>query len=101
MDKFIEGKWLWMMAWCKDNKYPPAQSYYWDLAENAYEKRIREDKTILSFRNSTGKEPLEHMIDAIETYKIMKEETEDVEVRVTRYYGDIEITVVIQKREDK
>jgi hypothetical protein len=35
MDKEKE-KWHWMMDYCKENKIPPAQSWAWDRAEEAY-----------------------------------------------------------------
>lgn len=35
-------KWIWLMDWCKSNRFNPANQYYWKLAEEAYitNKRI-------------------------------------------------------------
>lgn len=30
------SKWNWMMDWCFKKGYAPANSYYWNLANSAY-----------------------------------------------------------------
>jgi hypothetical protein len=32
----IKDKWLWKMAYCKKKGLPPAQSWAWDKAEEAW-----------------------------------------------------------------
>ena len=29
-------QWHWMMDWCFEKKYPPAQKWAWDLAKKAW-----------------------------------------------------------------
>lgn len=36
MADFIEGKWSWMMDWCKKNRLAPANAEVWAMAEKAY-----------------------------------------------------------------
>jgi len=32
----MSKKWLWKMQYCKENRIPPAQSWAWSEAEEAY-----------------------------------------------------------------
>lgn len=32
-------QWLWMVNYCKDNDLPPAQSWAWERAKQAYEQQ--------------------------------------------------------------
>lgn len=34
--KRMETKWFWMMNYCKEHSLPPAQSWAWKRAEQAY-----------------------------------------------------------------
>ena len=34
--KFIEGKWGWMMQWCRKQRLAPANSSVWAMAEKEY-----------------------------------------------------------------
>ena len=34
------AKWLWMMDYCKKNHLPPAQSWAWNRAGEAYKKHM-------------------------------------------------------------
>lgn len=43
LEKEIQ-KWHWMMAWCKKNGLPPAQSWVWEKAEAAYQAALAEAK---------------------------------------------------------
>ena len=31
-----DQKWSWKMDWCKKNGVPPANKYWWDAAEKAF-----------------------------------------------------------------
>jgi len=33
-----EKQWFWMMEYCKKNHMPPAQSWAWEKAKQAYNK---------------------------------------------------------------
>ncbi len=33
----MNNKWIWMMDYCKKHSFPPAQSWAWDKAANAYQ----------------------------------------------------------------
>ena len=35
----MEAKWFWMMNYCKKKRIPPAQSWAWREAEEAYKYR--------------------------------------------------------------
>lgn len=34
-------KWFWMMDWCKKNEVSPAQKYWWNKAEEAYNNQSK------------------------------------------------------------
>ena len=36
------NKWFWKMQYCQMNGLPPAQSWVWDRAEEAYEAKMKE-----------------------------------------------------------
>ena len=36
----INGKWSWMMDYCKKNHLPPAQEWAWEKAKVAYLKHL-------------------------------------------------------------
>ena len=38
------SKWNFMMDWCKYNKFPPGNSYFWKLAEKAWEEHQRNNR---------------------------------------------------------
>ena len=40
MKPFDTSKWQWMMDYCKEHSIPPAQSWAWGQAEEAYIKSI-------------------------------------------------------------
>ena len=33
------NEWLYRMDWCKANGYPPANSYFWELAGKSYKEQ--------------------------------------------------------------
>ena len=35
-------KWSWMMNYCKERLWPPAQKWAWDRADEAWNQRIKE-----------------------------------------------------------
>jgi len=37
-------KWMWMMEWCKKRGFPPANEYFWGLADKAFSERFCKDK---------------------------------------------------------
>jgi hypothetical protein len=47
-----DEQWLWMMNYCKDNRLPPAQSWAWKRAKEAY---IKEDK--MKKQRKSGSKP--------------------------------------------
>lgn len=34
--KMTTQQWFWMMEWCKQHRLPPANDYFWKLAEMVY-----------------------------------------------------------------
>lgn len=38
-EKWPEGKWHWMMEYCKRNRLHPGEKANWEEAEKAYEER--------------------------------------------------------------
>ncbi len=39
----METKWAWMMDYCRSRKLPAAQSWAWNKAEKAWNKRINSE----------------------------------------------------------
>lgn len=37
----MTSKWQWMMDYCLKNRFPPAQSWAWNKAEEAYTEHKR------------------------------------------------------------
>ena len=37
----VSEKWSWKMKYCKSKSLPPAQSWAWDKAEEAYNQYIK------------------------------------------------------------
>ena len=35
-----QGKWIWMMSWCKERGVAPSRTEIWRMAEMAYNKEM-------------------------------------------------------------
>lgn len=45
MSEWVEGKWIWMVDWCKSKRLHPGDARNWELAEEAYnEAHSNKDK---------------------------------------------------------
>ena len=42
MNNDYEKKWYWKMDWCKKNGLAPAKKEIWELAEKAYNEKVKD-----------------------------------------------------------